>query len=232
MHAQRQVLPVREARPASPPSPRPWTWSASQSPWPPADQLAHLFLSDMMFWGCVSSDVLEWTKKRSISTETPTGPTRRSIIFGDESFCGPGRRELKVLASSHNFIRRQKLSARPRPGHCALPRTARRGRAATPRNHKTQPPQPLGQLGHLTSDAKAPKKRRRRQRGERAPGGRYSTYICGSSSQHSDTGISKKGMSIMNSHPRHLRHIALEASKLCRFSRSSGSHNSWWMVRP
>ncbi|KAH8045446.1 hypothetical protein JL722_14234 [Aureococcus anophagefferens] len=69
--------------------------------------------------------------------------------------------------------------------------------------------------------AKAPKKppaARRRRRVES-----YSTYIYRVLKQvHPDTGISKKGMSIMNSFINDIfERIALEASKLCRFSKKA-----------
>ena len=51
----------------------------------------------------------------------------------------------------------------------------------------------------------------------------YSTYIYRVLKQvHPDTGISKKGMSIMNSFINDIfERIALEASKLCRYSKKS-----------
>ena len=51
----------------------------------------------------------------------------------------------------------------------------------------------------------------------------YSTYIYRVLKQvHPDTGISKKGMSIMNSFINDIfERIALEASKLCRFSKKA-----------
>ena len=71
--------------------------------------------------------------------------------------------------------------------------------------------------------AKAPKK------GGKAGGKRkkrvesYSTYIYKVLKQvHPDTGISKRGMSIMNSFINDIfERIALEASKLCRFSKKA-----------
>ena len=70
--------------------------------------------------------------------------------------------------------------------------------------------------------AKAPKKagdaKKKKSRTES-----YSTYIYRVLKQvHPDTGISKKGMSIMNSFINDIfERIALEASKLCRFSNKS-----------
>ena len=70
--------------------------------------------------------------------------------------------------------------------------------------------------------AKAPKKaaggKKKKTRTES-----YSTYIYRVLKQvHPDTGISKKGMSIMNSFINDIfERIALEASKLCRFSKKA-----------
>ena len=70
--------------------------------------------------------------------------------------------------------------------------------------------------------AKAPKKaaggKRKKTRVES-----YSTYIYRVLKQvHPDTGISKKGMSIMNSFINAIfERIALEASKLCRYSKKA-----------
>ena len=70
--------------------------------------------------------------------------------------------------------------------------------------------------------AKAPKKaggaKKKKSRTES-----YSTYIYRVLKQvHPDTGISKKGMSIMNSFINDIfERIALEASKLCRFSKKA-----------
>ena len=70
--------------------------------------------------------------------------------------------------------------------------------------------------------AKAPKKaagdKKKKARTES-----YSTYIYRVLKQvHPDTGISKKGMSIMNSFINDIfERIALEASKLCRFSKKA-----------
>jgi histone H2B len=70
--------------------------------------------------------------------------------------------------------------------------------------------------------AKAPKKavdgKRKKKRIET-----YSTYIYRVLKQvHPDTGISKKGMSIMNSFINDIfDRIALEASKLCRYSKKA-----------
>ncbi|KAK7230990.1 histone [Aureococcus anophagefferens] len=70
--------------------------------------------------------------------------------------------------------------------------------------------------------AKAPKKaaggKKKKTRVES-----YSTYIYRVLKQvHPDTGISKKGMSIMNSFINDIfERIALEASKLCRFSKKA-----------
>ena len=70
--------------------------------------------------------------------------------------------------------------------------------------------------------AKAPKKaaegKKKKSRSES-----YSTYIYRVLKQvHPDTGISKKGMSIMNSFINDIfERIALEASKLCRFSKKA-----------
>ncbi|KAH8091100.1 hypothetical protein JL720_5981 [Aureococcus anophagefferens] len=70
-----------------------------------------------------------------------------------------------------------------------------------------------------------------RQGAKKAAGGKkkktrvesYSTYIYRVLKQvHPDTGISKKGMSIMNSFINDIfERIALEASKLCRFSKKA-----------
>ena len=69
--------------------------------------------------------------------------------------------------------------------------------------------------------AKAPKKSAATKRKSRTES--YSTYIYRVLKQvHPDTGISKKGMSIMNSFINDIfERIALEASKLCRFSKKA-----------
>ncbi|KAH8059828.1 hypothetical protein JL720_13757 [Aureococcus anophagefferens] len=69
--------------------------------------------------------------------------------------------------------------------------------------------------------AKAPKKAAGGKKKTRVES--YSTYIYRVLKQvHPDTGISKKGMSIMNSFINDIfERIALEASKLCRFSKKA-----------
>ena len=68
--------------------------------------------------------------------------------------------------------------------------------------------------------AKAPKKAGESKK-PRKKTESYSTYIYRVLKQvHPDTGISKKGMSIMNSFINDIfERIALEASKLCRYSK-------------
>ena len=115
------------------------------------------------------------------------------------------------------MIRRQKVSGSPRTGN--------EGGAAI-----------FAQLQHIVGknttsnmaktpskkSAKAPKKaggaKKKKSRTES-----YSTYIYRVLKQvHPDTGISKKGMSIMNSFINDIfERIALEASKLCRFSKKA-----------
>ena len=69
--------------------------------------------------------------------------------------------------------------------------------------------------------AKAPKKGAATKKKSRTES--YSTYIYRVLKQvHPDTGISKKGMSIMNSFINDIfERIALEASKLCRYSKKA-----------
>ena len=69
--------------------------------------------------------------------------------------------------------------------------------------------------------AKAPKKAASGSKKKRTES--YSSYIYKVLKQvHPDTGISKKGMSIMNSFINDIfERIALEASKLCRFSKKA-----------
>ena len=82
----------------------------------------------------------------------------------------------------------------------------------------------------ITTMAKTPSKKSAKAP-KKAAGGKkkktrvesYSTYIYRVLKQvHPDTGISKKGMSIMNSFINDIfERIALEASKLCRFSKKA-----------
>ena len=71
--------------------------------------------------------------------------------------------------------------------------------------------------------AKAPKKAGKGSGSRRKRTESYSTYIYKVLKQvHPDTGISKRGMSIMNSFINDIfERIALEASKLCRFSKKA-----------
>ena len=79
--------------------------------------------------------------------------------------------------------------------------------------------------------AKTPSKKSAKKGGKKGAGGKrrkkrtesYSTYIYRVLKQvHPDTGISKKGMSIMNSFINDIfERIALEASKLCRYSKKA-----------
>ena len=76
-----------------------------------------------------------------------------------------------------------------------------------------------------------PKKAKKEKKAKKSSGGKkkkkrtesYSIYIYKVLKQvHPDTGISKKGMSIMNSFINDIfERIALEASKLCRFSKKA-----------
>ena len=71
--------------------------------------------------------------------------------------------------------------------------------------------------------AKAPKKAGKGSSSKKKRTESYSTYIYKVLKQvHPDTGISKRGMSIMNSFINDIfERIALEASKLCRFSKKA-----------
>ena len=71
--------------------------------------------------------------------------------------------------------------------------------------------------------AKAPKKAGKGGKRNKKRVESYSTYIYKVLKQvHPDTGISKRGMSIMNSFINDIfERIALEASKLCRFSKKA-----------
>ena len=82
----------------------------------------------------------------------------------------------------------------------------------------------------ITTMAKTPSKKSAKAPKKAAGGAKkksrtesYSTYIYRVLKQvHPDTGISKKGMSIMNSFINDIfERIALEASKLCRYSKKS-----------
>ena len=79
--------------------------------------------------------------------------------------------------------------------------------------------------------AKTPRNRRRREE-EVAHGS--TAYIYRVLKQvHPDTGISKKGMSIMNSFINDIfERIALEAAKLCRFSKKATLSSARSGVRP
>merc|ERR1739841_261910 len=94
---------------------------------------------------------------------------------------------------------------------------------STPTHRKKTPTSNMAKTPSKKS-AKAPKKaggaKKKKSRTES-----YSTYIYRVLKQvHPDTGISKKGMSIMNSFINDIfERIALEASKLCRFSKKVGS---------
>ena len=78
--------------------------------------------------------------------------------------------------------------------------------------------------------AKTPSKKAAKKAGAKSSGGKkkkptytFSIYIYRVLKQvHPDTGMSKKGMSIMNSFINDIfERIALEASKLCRFSKKA-----------
>ena len=103
------------------------------------------------------------------------------------------------------------------PEMCALQRAALHSNTS----EKKQPNNKMAKTPSKKS-AKAPKKaggaKKKKSRTES-----YSTYIYRVLKQvHPDTGISKKGMSIMNSFINDIfERIALEASKLCRFSKKA-----------
>ncbi|KAH8050870.1 hypothetical protein JL720_15258 [Aureococcus anophagefferens] len=79
----------------------------------------------------------------------------------------------------------------------------------------------LKRQGRTLTARRAPKKAAGGKKKTRVES--YSTYIYRVLKQvHPDTGISKKGMSIMNSFINDIfERIALEASKLCRFSKKA-----------
>ena len=84
------------------------------------------------------------------------------------------------------------------------------------KNTHTKWPRPPQEVGESPKKAGGAKKKKSRTES-------YSTYIYRVLKQvHPDTGISKKGMSIMNSFINDIfERIALEASKLCRFSKKA-----------
>ena len=128
------------------------------------------------------------------------------IICGDESGGDQGR----------NLIDRQNLPARSAPEPLGLPQFWNQLQHIGQHNNNKMAKTPS------KKSAKAPKKaggaKKKKSRTES-----YSTYIYRVLKQvHPDTGISKKGMSIMNSFINDIfERIALEASKLCRFSKKA-----------
>ena len=134
------------------------TWSASQSPWPPLTN-SRTSSSDRSAPDATvrSSDTQgSSTKKRSISTDTPTGQAVVVVPEGVASWPwttrpGPHRRRHHMRVRTR--VRGSSPTSRPRSGSA---RTAQRGRAAGPPSpHRAHAAQPLGQLVHFTSDPKA-----------------------------------------------------------------------------